>query len=306
MGIVTADEDETETENEAPVIEDETADVPVTPSDDKEPSPDRAAAAPERKSRKDYREGKKQDWKAELRAAHDRLERESVERQRLERDFAELKGRFSERHEKDSQVDYEGKIQSLQDKANQHLANAHAAQQNPQLAKSEMNAYYATLREISRVDRQAERAKEEKERQGQQPQTQELPPQVQSDIVRLFHDFSWLRTNAQARVETDALIDSMVREGHPNSYITFKAAAAQIAQSYSLGGNGSSNGAARQRFSGVSAGESDGGSSASRVVKMGDHERRMAEARYSELPAEEAHKKWARDIGSKLARQEGR
>ena len=102
------------------------------------------------------------------------------------------------------------------------------------------------------------------------------------------------------------LIDSMVRDGHPNSFATFRAAAAQVAQAYGLGGRAAPNGAARQRFAGVGAGEGDGGSSSPRTVKMGDHERRMAEARYPELPAEQAHVKWARDIGSKIPQQGAR
>lgn len=299
MGIVAAEDTENETENEAPVIEEERVTIPVADDEDRTPPDRQETAQTDRKTRKDYRDGKKLDWKAELRARDEQISHERGERARIDRELAELKGRFSERHAKDNEVDYEAKIESLQDKANQHLANAHGAGANQALAKSEMAAYYKTMREITRVDRQAEAAKEAKER-PQQQQAQELPREVQSDIIRTFHDFPWLRTNVQARNETDMLIDSMVRDGYPNTYQTFKAAAAQVAQANGLGGRAAPNGAARQRFAGVGAGEGDGGSSSPRTVKMGDHERRMAEARYPELSAEQAHAKWARDIGSKL------
>lgn len=305
MSVVNAEDNENETENEAPVIEEERVSIPVDSDDDKTPTDRQEAAPAERKTRKDYREGKKLDWKAELRARDEQIAAERQERSRLEREFAELKGRFVERHSKDNEVDYEAKIESLQDKANQHLANAHAAGQNQALAKQEMANYYKVMREISRTDREAERAKEAQEQQGQQQQAQELPPQVQSDIVRIFHEFPWMRTNHSARYESDLLIDSMVRDGHPNNYATFRAAAAQVAQAHSLGGRQAPSNAARQRFAGVGGGEGDGGSSAPRTVKMGDHQRRMAEARYPELSAEQAHVKWAKEIGSKLP-QEGR
>lgn len=305
MSMGNVEETENETENDTPVIEEERVSIPVADPTEKETPESQEAAPQERKSRKEYRESKKLDWKAELQARDEQIRQERAERTRLEREFAELRGRFSERHAKDTEVDYEAKIESLQDKANQHLANAHAAGTNQALAKSEMAAYYATMREITRTDLAAERAKEQKEQQSQQQQAQDLPPHVQQDIVRIFHEFPGVRNNPQALREADMLIDSMVREGHPNSYVTFKAAVTQVAAAYKLGGNGAPSNAARQRFAGVGSGEGDGGSSGPRVVKMGDHQRKMAEARYPELSAEQAHQKWAKEIGSKLP-QEGR
>lgn len=307
MGIVT-ENDDSETDNEAPVIEEDKIDVKVDSDDDKTPVDKPKADAGDRPSRKERREAKKYDFQSELRQRDAEIARLRADSETRAREFAELRGRFEERHAKDSQNAHEEKFQELEDKANSHLAAAHAAGQagdQPRAAR-EMKAYYATLREMHREDAKA--AQQAQQSQQEQPAWTQIPEETQEDIMRIFDEFPWMKTRANARQATDLLINDMVKQGHPNNYVTFRAAATTIANTYRIGGSAPPSDSQRRRYTGVGSGDGDGGTTAPRTVRMGDHERAMARAwgqtKYPGIGEEESYTRWAREVGAKI--QQGR
>src|SRR5688572_21563840 len=200
-----------------------TVDVP----EPEEGAPDVEVTPAERPSRKERRSAKGADFlaeRAELRAA---VERERAERTRLERDFAELRGRFTEREKATPKTDpYEAEITELEKQAKADLRLAAAAmEKNPAEAERLVDEHNKKMRKAAVLAaRQDTETREAEKRQGQPAP---LPPQIQSDIHRVFSEHPWLMSDSHARQATDALVDRMVANGSPNGYATFKAAATQ-------------------------------------------------------------------------------
>ena len=61
----------------------------------------------------------------------------------------------------------------------------------------------------------------------------------------------------------------------------------------------------RQRYTGIGRGAGSGGSGGGRSITMDRHQQKMAEGMYPDLPAKQAHQKWANTVGKKLLANQG-
>src|SRR5690348_15303702 len=214
--------EEIDNTDDSPALEPATTDITVTPDDG-----DAGDRSPPRdgETRKERRERTKFDFKAEIARRDAIIEREAAERQRMDRELAELRGRFSATEQRGQGDELKAKITALRQKANGHLANAAAAGKDPAAAQREMDAYYDTL---DSIDEARDAVRWEKRRGELQQQTGPDPEQGAIKVA-LGTEFPWLHNNEPARMLADGFRNAMLSGGAPDTLETFRAACAQAA-----------------------------------------------------------------------------
>jgi len=285
----------------------ETDAEPVETTEPAAPERNEIRAADDRPPRKDRRVATKLDYKAELKARDEQIAVERNERNRLEREFAELRGRFTERDQNTPKKDpYADEIAELDKAAKADLKAAAAAmEKNPQEAERLVDEHNKKMRKISRLEFKQEQEASQAEARKNAPQP--LSPQEYSDGERVVQEFPWITSNTQARVIVDDLIARMTASGQPRNYTTFKAAAAYVAQSLGLGGQTPPSNEQRQRYGGVRGGEgANGGSTTTAApVEMGKHQvalaRALANREGKGASDAEAQEAWMKKVGTRIA-----
>jgi hypothetical protein len=285
----------------------ETDAEPVEAAEPAAPERNEVRTADDRPSRKERRAAKGMDFKAELKARDEQIALERNERSRLEREFAELRGRFAERAESTPKKDpYADQIAELEKAAKADLKAAAAAmEKNPAEAERLVDEHNKKMREITLLA--VEQRQQAKQAEAQKNAPQPLSPQEYSDGERVVQEFPWITSNTQARVIVDDLIARMTASGQPRNYTTFKAAAAYVAQSLGLGGQTPPSNEQRQRYGGVRGGEgANGGSTTTAApVEMGKHQvalaRALANREGKGASDAEAQEAWMKKVGTRIA-----
>jgi len=298
-----------ETNEETAQPEEPTTTVEVPEPDEGSESSEDKTPTDKPQSRRERREAKKFDFNAELRQRDEQLQRLRDESAARDRALAEMQGRLSERERASAKDPYEDQIGELEKAAKADLRAAAAAmEKNPQEAERLVDEHNKKLRQIARLEFRREMEAEARERSANAPQP--LPPAVQHDVVRVAQEFPWLQTDAHARKAADNLVDRMIANGSPANYQTLRAAAAQIAVAFGLGGDAPPSNEQRQRYRGVGAGAAaSGGGEGKRTVTMGRTEialaRALANREGKGASDEEAQRLWAEKVGTRLSNREG-
>jgi hypothetical protein len=284
---------------------------PVETAEPAAPERNEVRTADDRPSRKERRAAKGMDFKAELKARDEQIERLRSETEARAREFAELRGRLAERTENTPKKDpYADEIVELEKAAKADLKAAAAAmEKNPQEAERLVDEHNKKMRKISRLEFSQEQDRKQAEAQKNAPQP--LSPQEYSDGERVVQEFPWITSNTQARVIVDDLIARMTASGQPRNYTTFKAAAAYVAQSLGLGGQTPPSNEQRQRYGGVRGGEgaNGGNTTTAQPVEMGKHQvalaRALANREGKGASDAEAQESWMKKVGARLQNRQG-
>lgn len=296
--MATNEDADIETEIEPASTDVEPAPEPETRAaadDDDGDKPAPQAQAP-RKTRKDFRQARVDVEAARAEAAEIRraLEAERGERQRIDRELAELRATARTVAERNTDDGFKQKLTQLRAKANQHLVIAAQNDKNPAIAQREMEAYYDTLDEIQ------DARHEHRESRRQPAQTQSGPdPAALAMWSALSAEHDWLNDDAHVKARQSAghYASALIAQGKPDNLQTYREACAMAAQAFKIGGRQAPTSGQRARYTGVPSRSGDSENDGREVVRMGRHEESMAEAAYAHLPPEEAHKAWARDVG---------
>lgn len=297
-----------ETNEESVQTEEPTTSVEVEELEEGAPDRSEDKTPSDRPSRKERREARKIDFNAELRARDEQIQRERSEREAMARDLAELRGRVSEQARASAKDPYAEHLSTLEAQSKAHLRAAAAMmEKNPQEAERLVDEHRKVERQIARLEWQRDQDAREQQARANAPTP--LPPAVQHDVVRVAQEFPWLQTDEHARKATDNLVDRMMSQGSPPNYQTLRAAAAQVAVAFGLGGDAPPSDTQRQRYRGVGAGAAaSGGGEGKKTVPMGRTEIALARALANRdgkgASDEEAQRNWAQRVGVRLQREE--
>lgn len=258
-------------------------------------APDAAAAAEARETRRERRANAFAEMKREAAESRAALDAERQERQRLAEQFAEMRGRMDAQRDagpKPEDVEKD-RLKAIRGEIEEQLRLCSEG-------KATMDRYHDLEEERQEIiaSRNARKAWQENEKNRPDPR-------VEAARSSLEEQFPWLATHPQARQTADGYINLLAAKGSdPRSMATWKAACALAAKDWKLGGGGSvpSDGQ-KKRYGGVSGNEGQGGGGESTSGRMSEEDKKIAEARYGDLSPEQAHAKWQKKIGSKMAQK---
>lgn len=288
-------------ETEEPVATEEaTTDVEVPPAPDVEKTPVERPVSSDRKTRKMQR----LDVEAAQRARDEiqrTLEAERQERQRIDRELAEVRGRLAERdrstQSEDKHAQTRDKIAALRKQAKAHLFFSSQAK-DPTQAEKEWDEHQRLMDEADDL-RDSIRDEGRWEKRRGEIQQQGGDPQVAQERAYLSAKYPFLEDNLEARALADAKFKVLVGSGKPRSRQTMEQAITDAARTLGLGGQSTPTNAERMRYGGIPSGEGPGNGTERRTIKMGRHEEALAKAAYPHLEAKDAYKQWAKDIAGR-------
>jgi hypothetical protein len=294
---MSADFEAVETE-EAPALEEATTDVEVTAPDvDKTP-----VERPQQSERKN-RKAQRLDVEAAQRARDEiqkTLEAERAERQRIDRELAEMRGRLTERERstqtQDKHAQTRDKIAALRKQAKAHLFFS-AQAKDPNQSEKEWEEHQRLMDEADDLrDSMRDESRWEKRRGEIQ---QGVNPEVLQEKMYFSAKFPFLEGNRRAQALADAEFSELVQGGRPANRQTMEQAITSAAKTLGLGGQSAPTESQRARYGGIPAGEGAGGGNERRTIKMGRHEEALAKAAYPQLEAKDAYKEWAKSMAAR-------
>jgi hypothetical protein len=292
-----ADVEPIETED-LPAPEEATTDVEVT-APDVDKTPVERPQSSDRKSRKAQR----LDVEAALKAREEiqkTLEAERAERQRIDRELAEMRGRLTERERstqtQDKHAQTRDKIAALRKQAKAHLFFS-AQAKDPTQSEKEWEEHQRLMDEADDLrDSMRDESRWEK-RRGEIQQTGVDPGLIQEKMY-FAAKFPFLDGNRRVQALADAEFSELVQGGRPANRQTMEQAITSAAKTLGLGGQSQPTESQRARYGGVPAGEGAAGGNEPRKIRVGRQEDALAKAAMNvinpHLDSKAAVKEWAR------------
>ncbi len=225
-------------------------------------------AADRRPSRRERRSNEVREAKEARDASERALATERQERERLAREVSRLSGyvesETQRRQSTEGMPDVSGQVTRLRREAQMHLERSAvlAKAGDRSGAEAAMDAWEDKMEEARELRRAPQRAAETERMVAdriQQMQGQNIPAHLQAQALRLAQEFPAVHTNQDFRDFVDMKLVQYQREGKPLSYENMRAAMAEGARLLRIGGQQAPTEQQRQRFQGVSQGESGGG-----------------------------------------------
>ena len=276
--------------------------VSTTPPEDK-PTGDRQPT--DRKSRKAQRldveaaERRAKEWEQQL-------AQERQERQRMDRELAEMRGQLTARQQQaqtqDRTQERQTRIADLRRQAKSQLGLSAQLATAGRTAEAD-KAWDEYQRLNDEADDVRDEMRDEKRWESRRNELQQNAPNPQAAQALVGHEtaFPWLTTNQEAINMADTRLTYLINAGRPFNRQTVIESLAWTAKAMGLGGHSAPSDQQRQRYNGVPGGEGPGNGEGPKTIKMGRHEEAMARAAYPHLEARDAYRQWAKDIAARTA-----
>lgn len=272
-----------------------------TPAEGEEPAAEGAddgAAEPEPKLTRKERRAALEAAREENQRLTASIAEERQRREALEASVSEMRGYLSAQEQERQRQQQQGganelhsRIDALEEEAQRHLAIAQSTK-SPEIAKAEFKEFQRLGREAAKLETRAEIMGEFQRERANQPD-----PEVMRIGTQMEVEYPWLRTNKVAAAAAGALEQQMLSEGKPYGVTTTRAAAAEIAKRFGLGGHapGAPN---RSAYGGVPSRESSPGQGGEGRVMVNPAslekwQRDLAEKTFPTMEPKAAHKAWA-------------
>lgn len=212
---------------------------------------------PDRKTRRGEWLRETKDRAAKADSLEKQLGEERLQRERIDRELAELRGRQQAsdqfRQQSPAADPYEGRLKELKTKAQMHLS-ASAQAKDPATAQRELDAYHEALDAASDVRAERMFDKRKGEFTANQPDVDAIGMKT-----TLAAEYPWLRSNQKAVQAADGYLNILLAQGKPDDLNTFREACALSAKDFKLGGHEKPNPQQKQRYAGVPGNNGGGG-----------------------------------------------
>jgi len=250
---------------------------------------------PPRKERRqaEWREVNEKARKAEEYQAQ--LEEERRQRQALAEQVAELRGRTEaiQQSQRPAETTAE-RVKGLREKSAMILRQMQETK-DPAVSERLFHEWHDTNDAIQDI------RSEEREGKLRQEIGRSMPDvQAQAQRTSIETEFPWVSNHAQARQAAIGYEQVLLANGEPPTMATTRKALLMAARDHKLGGESAPSEASRRRFALPSGRDTGAGGGESRTVPMNDALKKIAEARYPQLEAAEAHARWATEVGQKV------
>ncbi len=281
-----------------------TFDIPPDPpaDDGGEPAAGPQDQQPAKPSRQARRAERGENYAAAARAADERARRLEESGQATARELAELKGRMAERDRLQQQAAPDPDAAAL--KAVQRKISNAVARMGQGDTSAEDDWHTAMGEQARIVARQVAReegGEVEKRVMGR------IPAQMEPGIAAIQADYPFLGSNQGATAVANghvALLVASEQRDMTNPAVrlaTLREGAAHAAKVLNLGGGRRQpTNLDRDRIAGASGGDSGGNGNEAVRVHLTQEQEGMAEASFRNLPKDQAHKKWWKEIGSRI------
>lgn len=278
--------------------------VAVPFSDDESEKPEDLVAEPpptaspeERRTRKQKQEERIKRIVDEGKENKERVGQLTDKTTALERELAELRARVYQPPPPPSsgKDPYEAELDAIYEKQQEAYTAAQAEIKAGTFDEKRQKHYERVARDIETskstvltkrlLDQQRAEARAE---QAQQVWVQKYPEVYRDQRAYQFAEATFRRRQAMmgpGENVTNAMVDEVMQEAMTQ---------------FKLGGRAAPTQSERQRMSGIPSSGANGGNSGPPGIKMTPEFKRMAIAAYSELPEEEAIKRWVNSTGKRL------
>lgn len=264
---------------------------------------------PVREDRKTRRANRMRDEQTARQEAERQTASERAERGRLEREVAELRGFVAARAAREdrgtSTSDVTTQVDRLETEAQEHLQRSALAAKAGDMAMAarELKAFNAKNREAARIETVAA-LQPDFERRINEVRGNIPTPEIVAARENILQEFSWIRTDPEARSMVDVKFETLKTAGRPGTYETIREAAAYVAKRLKLGGRQDPTQESRARLQAVPSGEGAGGGEGSVQIVMDEKNKKLAHAAYRNLEPKEAERAFAREMAGAKRRGE--
>lgn len=271
---------------------------------DAEPAPRRTrteedgSPAPSRKERRKNEMARAEEARL---AAEARAQEYQNRLDRQEQQIAEMRGYLAAQHQRQQQdpnATVDKRIEALDDEAHDLLERAAALNGAGDRAgaRAALKKREATLREAQYIYNQS-KAAPEIQKQFDDMRSSMPDPQVQATYNQAVSEFPWLTTDEDAASLVNAKLGQLLKAGRPRTIATIREAATAVAKRMGIGGRTPPSTQQRQRFAGVSAGESGAGEGGGRQMPEDNRTNRtLAQKSYPALEPKKAWAAWTRMV----------